>query len=100
MIAIDFGTAGKWIASSLKMIFLRSTSMPGTLRGVDPVAVMCGGEQGLLPAIYFVFSRAGCDRSVEWLMASGIRLNEREEAERANDRLTDRRNDEIAISEI
>ena len=39
-------------------------------------------EQGLLPAIYFVFSRAGCDRSVEWLMASGIRLTEREEAER------------------
>ena len=40
MIAIDLGTAARWIASSLKMIFLRSASMPGTLRGVDPVATM------------------------------------------------------------
>ncbi|HEX9123475.1 MAG TPA: DEAD/DEAH box helicase [Actinomycetota bacterium] len=39
-------------------------------------------QQGMLPAIYFVFSRAGCDRSVEWLMASGIRLTTTEEAER------------------
>ena len=39
-------------------------------------------EQGMLPAIYFVFSRAGCARSVEWLMASGIRLTTREEAQR------------------
>jgi ATP-dependent RNA helicase HelY len=37
-------------------------------------------EQGLLPAIYFVFSRAGCDRSVEWLMGSGVRLTTAEEA--------------------
>ena len=28
-------------------------------------------EQGMLPAIYFVFSRAGCERSVEWLMGRG-----------------------------
>lgn len=39
-------------------------------------------EQGLLPAIYFVFSRAGCDRSVEWLMGAGIRLTTSEEASR------------------
>jgi ATP-dependent RNA helicase HelY len=39
-------------------------------------------EQGMLPAIYFVFSRAGCDRSVGWLMASGVRLTTREEAVR------------------
>jgi ATP-dependent RNA helicase HelY len=36
-------------------------------------------EEGMLPAIYFVFSRAGCDRSVEWLMGSGVRLTTREE---------------------
>jgi ATP-dependent RNA helicase HelY len=35
----------------------------------------------MLPAIYFVFSRAGCDRSVRWLRASGIRLTSRTEAE-------------------
>ena len=39
-------------------------------------------DQGMLPAIYFVFSRAGCDRSVEWLMNAGIRLTTREEAQR------------------
>ena len=39
-------------------------------------------DAGLLPAIYFVFSRLGCDRSVEWAMASGIRLTDRDEEER------------------
>ena len=39
-------------------------------------------DQGLLPAIYFVFSRAGCARSVEWLMGAGIRLTTSEEASR------------------
>src|SRR6266540_2572179 len=39
-------------------------------------------EQGMLPAIYFVFSRAGCDRSVEWLLEAGVRLNKRAEEER------------------
>lgn len=42
-------------------------------------------EHGLLPAIYFVFSRAGCDRSVEWLMAAGIRLTTDEESARIRD---------------
>ena len=42
-------------------------------------------EQGMLPAIYFVFSRAGCDRSVEWLMSSGVRLTTPEEAARIRD---------------
>ena len=40
MIAIDFGTSFRWIASSLVMIRLRSISMPGTLRGAEPVATM------------------------------------------------------------
>ncbi|HEY6677705.1 MAG TPA: DEAD/DEAH box helicase [Actinomycetota bacterium] len=39
-------------------------------------------QNEMLPAIYFVFSRAGCDRSVEWLMDAGIRLTTREEADR------------------
>jgi ATP-dependent RNA helicase HelY len=42
-------------------------------------------QHGMLPAIYFVFSRAGCDRSVEWLMGSGIRLTTQDEAERIRD---------------
>ncbi|HEY7667959.1 MAG TPA: DEAD/DEAH box helicase [Actinomycetota bacterium] len=37
---------------------------------------------GMLPAIYFVFSRAGCDRSVKWLQGAGVRLTSRAEADR------------------
>ncbi|HEX5949284.1 MAG TPA: DEAD/DEAH box helicase, partial [Actinomycetota bacterium] len=39
-------------------------------------------EEDMLPAIYFVFSRAGCDRSVQWLTSSGVRLTDRAEEER------------------
>ncbi|MGH2676335.1 MAG: helicase-related protein, partial [Actinomycetota bacterium] len=39
-------------------------------------------EEDILPAIYFVFSRAGCDQSVRWLMESGVRLTTREEEAR------------------
>ncbi len=38
--------------------------------------------EGLLPAIYFIFSRQGCDQAVRQLMHSGLRLtNARERAE-------------------
>jgi ATP-dependent RNA helicase HelY len=36
---------------------------------------------GLLPAITFIFSRAGCDAAVEQCMHSGLRLTSKEEAE-------------------
>jgi ATP-dependent RNA helicase HelY len=39
-------------------------------------------EEGMLPAIYFVFSRAGCDASVRYLMEAGLRLTTREEESR------------------
>ena len=39
-------------------------------------------SQGLLPAITFVFSRAGCAAAVEQCVRSGLRLNSPEEAER------------------
>jgi ATP-dependent RNA helicase HelY len=42
-------------------------------------------EEGMLPAIYFVFSRAGCDRSVDFVMDAGLRLTTDEEAERIRD---------------
>ncbi|MFN2545058.1 MAG: DEAD/DEAH box helicase [Actinomycetota bacterium] len=48
-----------------------------TPRREDVVEIL--DEAGMLPAIYFVFSRAGCDRSVEWVMSSGVRLTDREE---------------------
>jgi ATP-dependent RNA helicase HelY len=39
-------------------------------------------EEAMLPAIYFVFSRAGCDRSVQWIREAGLRLTTHEEAAR------------------
>lgn len=35
--------------------------------------------EGLLPAIYFLFSRNGCDDAVEQILASGLRLTESHE---------------------
>ncbi|MDP9342878.1 MAG: DEAD/DEAH box helicase [Actinomycetota bacterium] len=49
-------------------------------RREDVVEVLA--QEGMLPAIYFVFSRAGCDRSVQFLMSSGIRLTTPAEEER------------------
>jgi ATP-dependent RNA helicase HelY len=39
-------------------------------------------SQGLLPAITFIFSRAGCAAAVEQCLRSGLRLNTAEEADR------------------
>ncbi len=38
-------------------------------------------ERNLLPAIVFVFSRAGCDQAVSQVLRSGIRLTEKHERE-------------------
>jgi len=43
-------------------------------------------REGMLPAIYFVFSRSGCDKSVRWLREAGVRLTTREEAATIRDR--------------
>ncbi|MBC7373068.1 MAG: DEAD/DEAH box helicase [Frankiales bacterium] len=40
------------------------------------------GSQGLLPAITFIFSRAGCQAAVEQCLRAGLRLNSTEESER------------------
>ena len=39
-------------------------------------------SQGLLPAITFIFSRAGCQAAVEQCLRAGLRLNTAEEGER------------------
>jgi ATP-dependent RNA helicase HelY len=43
-------------------------------------------HEGMLPAIYFVFSRSGCDKSVRWMREAGIRLTTREEAAKIRER--------------
>ena len=57
-------------------------------RRSEVVEVLAHAE--MLPAIYFVFSRAGCDRSVQWLRESGIRLTTRAEADHIRDRAESR----------
>jgi ATP-dependent RNA helicase HelY len=51
----------------------RPTSRPDVLERLD--------RAGLLPAITFVFSRAGCDAAVQQCLRSGLRLNTADEAE-------------------
>ena len=43
---------------------------PGRVETIEHLA-----EHGMLPAIYFIFSRAGCDAAALRLLESGIRLN-------------------------
>ena len=38
-------------------------------------------NEGMVPAIYFIFSRAACDQAVEQTLAAGIRLTDPEERE-------------------
>ena len=38
-------------------------------------------NEGMLPAIYFIFSRAACDQAVEQTLAAGIRLTDPDERE-------------------
>ncbi len=47
---------------------------PATLVPRRDAAVEKLEREGLLPAIYFIFSRAGCDQAVTQLMHSGLRL--------------------------
>ena len=39
-------------------------------------------DEGMLPAIYFIFSRAGCDQAVDACLAAGMRLTDPEERAR------------------
>jgi ATP-dependent RNA helicase HelY len=43
-------------------------------------------REGMLPAIYFVFSRSGCEKSVRWLRDARVRLTTRDEAATIRDR--------------
>jgi ATP-dependent RNA helicase HelY len=56
-------------------------------------------EEGMLPAIYFVFSRAGCDASVRYVTDAGLRLTTEAEDERIRE-LADARTAWIDGSEL
>ena len=58
------------------------TAIIGLSSGMRALSAPTHRFDGYPPAIYFVFSRAGCDKSVRWLRQAGVRLTTNEEAER------------------
>jgi ATP-dependent RNA helicase HelY len=54
----------------------RPPSVPSRRDVVEALA-----QREMLPAIYFIFSRAGCDGAVRQLLQSGVRLNDPESAD-------------------
>jgi ATP-dependent RNA helicase HelY len=48
------------------------------------------GEKNLLPAISFIFSRAGCDQAVSQVLRSGVKLTTKDEREEIRDIVEDR----------
>jgi ATP-dependent RNA helicase HelY len=55
-----------------------------------PEVVKLLESRHLLPAIFFVFSRAGCDAAVQQVMRSGIRLTEKWERDEIRDLVEER----------
>ncbi|MGH3449605.1 MAG: DEAD/DEAH box helicase, partial [Haloechinothrix sp.] len=55
--------------------------------------------EGLLPAIVFIFSRAGCDAAVDQCVRAGMRLNTPEEIERAR-RIIDERTGDLPEGDL
>lgn len=54
---------------------------PGPRRPSRPETVISLDRAHLLPAIYFIFSRAGCDDAVDHVVNAGIRLTNAQERE-------------------
>jgi len=60
----------------------RGRPMPRFEERVDRAALVAMlGEAGLIPAIFFIFSRAGCDGAVRQVLRAGVRLTEEWERE-------------------
>jgi len=59
-------------------------------RAPRPEVVRLLSEQNLLPAIFFVFSRAGCDQAVQQLVRDGVRLTTVQEREEIRELVEER----------
>ncbi|GMA27479.1 helicase [Arenivirga flava] len=60
----------------------RGRPIPRMEERVDRAALVAMlGERGLIPAIFFIFSRAGCDGAVRQVLRAGVRLTEEWERE-------------------
>ena len=56
-------------------------------------------QEAMLPAIYFIFSRAGCDAAATRLADSGIRLTDRDEREAIRE-IVDQRTDHLSDTDL
>lgn len=55
-----------------------------------PEVISMLGEKNLLPAIFFIFSRNGCDQAVSQVLRSGIKLTDAHERERIREIVEER----------
>jgi len=58
--------------------YAQTSPLQGRMDRADVIEML--GEKNLLPAIFFVFSRAGCDQAVNQVLRAGISLTTAEEA--------------------
>ncbi|MEZ5116717.1 MAG: DEAD/DEAH box helicase [Candidatus Nanopelagicales bacterium] len=75
---------------------LRGPNTPSRVEVVERL-----GREGLLPAIVFIFSRAGCDAAVRQCLAAGLRLTDGRERDRiraiAEQRCVDLAREDLAV---
>ena len=79
---------GRYQTSSVRLRPPRRSDIVGELR-----------RRKWLPAIYFLFSRAGCDAAVDQLMTDGVRLTTDDEQRRIRD-LVDERTAELPANDL
>lgn len=68
--------------------YTQNQPLQGRMERADIIQLL--DEKNLLPAISFIFSRAGCDQAVSQVLRSGIRLTDAEEREIIRDIVEDR----------
>ena len=78
---------------------VRSANVQRIERLDRPQVVQLLERANLLPAIFFIFSRAGCDAAVQQVRRSGLRLNTREERDEAR-RIIDERTRTLAEDDL
>jgi superfamily II RNA helicase len=71
-----------------------------TRRVVDPTVMLDELEtRGWLPAIYFIFSRAGCERAMETVLAEGKPLLSRSQQHQVDEAIREAVSDTLTIAE-
>ncbi|MDH6532923.1 ATP-dependent RNA helicase HelY [Aurantimicrobium minutum] len=68
--------------------FSQNAPIQGRMDRADIIEML--GEKNLLPAISFIFSRAGCDQAVSQVLRSGVKLTTKEEREEIRDIVEER----------